>query len=71
MGKSCWMAKLVITGRVGQVTLSLFRSSPFFARRVFLHKVEKIPSVQSFVATSNRPNICGAVMALGFILISL
>jgi hypothetical protein len=24
-----------------------------------LHKVEKIPSVQSLVATSSRPNICG------------
>ena len=38
---------------------------------VFLQRVEKIPSVQSFVATSRRPNICGAVMAFGFIRISL
>ena len=35
------------------------------------HSVEKMPSVQSLVATSSRPNICGAVMAFGFILISL
>ena len=44
--------------------------SPFFARNVLRHRVEKIPSVQSLVATSSLPNICGAVMALGFILIS-
>ncbi|KAK2185975.1 hypothetical protein NP493_215g01007 [Ridgeia piscesae] len=44
--------------------------SPFLARSVRRHKVEKMPSVQSLVATSSRPNICGAVMALGFILIS-
>lgn len=44
---------------------------PFLARSVFLQRVEKIPSVQSFVATSSLPNIWGAVMALGFILISL
>lgn len=30
---------------------------PFFAFRVFLHNVEKIPSVQSLVAASKRPNI--------------
>lgn len=34
---------------------------------VLLHNVENIPSVQSLVATSNLPNICGAVMAFGFI----
>ena len=44
---------------------------PFFILSVLRHRVEKIPSVQSLVATSRRPNICGAVMALGFILISL
>lgn len=43
---------------------------PFFALKVFLQSAENIPSVQSFVATSRRPNICGAVIALGFILIS-
>ena len=43
---------------------------PLRARCVLLQSVEKIPSVQSLVATSRRPNICGAVMALGFILIS-
>lgn len=47
------------------------RYKPFLARSVFLQRVEKIPSVQSFVATSSLPNIWGAVMALGFILISL
>lgn len=44
---------------------------PFFALSVFLQRVEKIPSVQSLVATSSRPNIWGAVIALGFIRISL
>lgn len=34
---------------------------------VLLQSVENIPSVQSLVATSNLPNICGAVIALGFI----
>lgn len=43
----------------------------FFAFSVFLHRVEKTPSVQSLVATSNVPNICEAVMALGFMRISL
>ena len=43
----------------------------FLVLWVLLHRVEKIPSVQSLVATSRRPNICGAVMAFGFILISL
>lgn len=42
-----------------------------FIFKVFLHKAENIPSVQSFVATSNLPNICAAVIAFGFILISL
>lgn len=32
-------------------------SLPFFALSVFLQSVEKMPSVQSFVATSSRPNI--------------
>ena len=45
--------------------------SPFLALCERRHKVENMPSVQSLVATSSRPNICGAVMALGFILISL
>ncbi|RUS85039.1 hypothetical protein EGW08_007176, partial [Elysia chlorotica] len=36
-----------------------------------LFLVEKMPSVQSLVATSSRPNICGAVIALGFIRHSL
>ena len=31
--------------------------TPFLALSVFLHSVEKIPSVQSLVATSSRPNI--------------
>ena len=43
---------------------------PFFVFNDFLHNVEKIPSVQSLVDASNRPNICGAVIAFGFILIS-
>lgn len=43
----------------------------FFALCVRLHSVEKIPSVQSLVATSSRPNICGAVIAFGFMRISL
>ncbi|RNA11518.1 hypothetical protein BpHYR1_000035 [Brachionus plicatilis] len=45
--------------------------SPFFVFNVLRHKVENMPSVQSLVATSNRPNICGAVIAFGFIRISL
>ena len=43
----------------------------FFALWLLRHKVEKIPSVQSLVDTSRVPNICGAVIAFGFILISL
>lgn len=43
----------------------------FLVLWVLLHRVEKIPSVQSLVATSSRPNIWGAVIALGFILSSL
>lgn len=43
----------------------------FLALRVFLQSVEKTPSVQSLVVTSSIPNICEAVMALGFIRISL
>lgn len=52
-----------------QVQLHFF-VIPFLALNVFLQREENIPSVQSFVATSRRPNICGAVIALGFILIS-
>lgn len=37
--------------------------SDFLTFKARLHNVEKIPSVQSLVATSNRPNICGAVIA--------
>ena len=51
--------------------LGVVKGKPFFAFKDLLQRVEKIPSVQSLVATSNLPNICGAVMALGFILISL
>lgn len=54
-----------LESRQGQPT-----TIPFFAFKVFLQSAENIPSVQSFVATSRRPNICGAVIALGFILIS-
>lgn len=43
---------------------------PFFVFRVLLQSVENIPSVQSFVATSSLPNICGAVIAFGFMRIS-
>lgn len=50
---------------------ALLRIILFLVLSVFRHSVEKMPSVQSFVATSNLPNIWGAVMALGFILISL
>ena len=50
---------------------ALKQELPFLALRVLLQRVEKIPSIQSLVATSKRPNIWGAVMALGFILISL
>lgn len=42
----------------------------FLVLSVLLHRVEKMPSVQSLVVTSREPNICEAVMALGFILIS-
>ena len=34
--------------------------SPFLALCVLLQRVEKMPSVQSLVATSRRPNIWGA-----------
>ena len=44
---------------------------PFLVLSVRLQSAEKMPSVQSLVATSSRPNICGAVIALGFIRISL
>ena len=43
----------------------------FLVLCVLRQRVEKMPSVQSLVATSRRPNICGAVMALGFMRISL
>lgn len=52
-------------------SLDVLEELPFLALRVLLHRVEKIPSVQSLVATSSRPNIWGAVIALGFILSSL
>lgn len=39
------------------------QNSDFLNLRVLLHKVENIPSVQSLVATSSRPNIWGAVIA--------
>ena len=45
--------------------------SPFFTLCVRLQRVENMPSVQSLVATSSLPNIWGAVIALGFIRISL
>lgn len=44
---------------------------PFFNFSVFLQSAEKIPSVQSLVATSNLPNIWAVVIDLGFIRISL
>lgn len=37
-------------------------NSVFLTFKHLLHNVEKIPSVQSFVATSSRPNIWGAVI---------
>lgn len=43
----------------------------FFIFNVLRQSAEKMPSVQSFVATSNLPNICAAVIAFGFIRISL
>lgn len=45
--------------------------SPGFSFRVLRQRAEKMPSVQSLVATSKRPNIWAAVIAFGFILISL
>ena len=42
----------------------------FLTRSVRRQSVEKMPSVQSFVATSSRPNIWAAVTAFGFILVS-
>ena len=50
--------------------LPLISNKPFFALRVLRQRVEKMPSVQSLVATSSLPNICGAVMAFGFMRIS-
>lgn len=44
---------------------------PGFNFKVFLHRAENMPSVQSLVATSSRPNIWAAVIDFGFILISL
>jgi hypothetical protein len=38
---------------------------------LFLQSEEKMPSLQSFVATSIFPNICPALIDLGFNLISL
>lgn len=43
----------------------------FFIFNVLRQRALKMPSVQSLVATSNLPNICAAVMAFGFIRISL
>lgn len=54
----------------GSENLHLSHPPTFLALRVFLHRVEKTPSVQSLVVTSSVPNICEAVTALGFILIS-
>ena len=71
---SCSRIDIVITENLLVINFTYFLCegyTPFLARSVFLHSVEKIPSVQSLVETSNRPNIWGAVMALGFILISL
>ena len=45
--------------------------SPFLVLCVRLQRIENIRSVLSLVATSSRPNICCAVIAFGFILISL
>lgn len=45
--------------------------SPVLILRVLRQRAENIPSVQSFVATSRRPNICAAVIDFGFIRISL
>ena len=39
----------------------------FWALAAFRQRTAKIPSVQSPVVASSRPNIWGAVMALGFI----
>lgn len=43
----------------------------FFIFNVLRQSAENMPSVQSFVATSSLPNICAAVIAFGFIRISL
>ena len=39
----------------------------WLVRAAFFHSCEKMPSVQSPVDASSLPNICGAVMDLGFI----
>lgn len=51
-----------------KTNVNVKKKNTFLIFSVFLHNAEKIPSVQSLVDTSNRPNICGAVMAFGFIL---
>lgn len=51
--------------------IMMFVHELFFIFKVFRQSAEKMPSVQSFVATSSFPNICAAVIALGFIRISL
>lgn len=68
-----WWGKLIsarLKFNQGLKWLYLANHQPFFALSVFRQSVEKIPSVQSLVATSRRPNIWGAVMALGFMRIS-
>mmetsp|Transcript_8303 Transcript_8303/g.37841 ORF Transcript_8303/g.37841 Transcript_8303/m.37841 type:complete len:220 (-) Transcript_8303:806-1465(-) len=54
--------QMASTGPSSTIQVLFFFS--FAARR---HSTAKTPSVQSPVAASRRPNICGAVIALGFI----
>jgi len=57
---SCSRIDIVITENLLVIKFTYFLGkgyTPFLARSVFLHSVEKIPSVQSLVETSNRPNI--------------
>lgn len=69
--KVCQSQKTLPLSSFPSPSLDVLEELPFLALRVLLHRVEKIPSVQSLVATSSRPNIWGAVIALGFILSSL
>ena len=74
LAKKRWVDIITKMMRWAHITVLLcskYQQSPFLAFSVLLHRVEKIPSVQSLVATSSRPNICGAVIAFGFILSSL